>query len=200
LPTDTLAETVTVLAAAAALLWGIYQYRKGQIIQRQQVLFELIKELNESKDLIHAKDILGYHNAKHPGNKWRHKDDPDYYSDKNLPKFLSYQEKRTDEDDPGELEIRISFDNFIVFLGKIGYSLKVGSLKRHEIIYFQYYIRRTMKNEVVTSYIEQSEFPLYRILLRELKKYGILRRWSKGSKWESEVDNLLPAIQPTRPH
>lgn len=54
-----------VAAAAAAtavggVAWGVYQYRKGQITQRQQVLFELVKELNESPDMRLAKEILGY--------------------------------------------------------------------------------------------------------------------------------------------
>jgi hypothetical protein len=49
----------TVIAGAAAvgtIIWGIIQYRKGLVIQRQQVLFDHISNLN----LDDAKTLLAY--------------------------------------------------------------------------------------------------------------------------------------------
>jgi len=174
----------TASAALGGVLWGVYQYGKAQVTQRQAVLFEHIKELNQSKDLILAKQILGYGHVKKPKYGWKHKGDPNYYSD-HLGEILRNKER---VDDDGELEIKDSIDSFIVFLGKVGYSLKVGAIKRHEIIYFQYWIHKTIKNKMVQDYINQpdNEFPLYQMLLKELTKSGILHKWGKSYKLELE--------------
>jgi hypothetical protein len=55
-------------------------------------------------------------------------------------------------DDPGMLEIKDSLDSFIVFLGKVGYSLDVGAIELAEIIYFQYWIHKTLENVAAKLY------------------------------------------------
>jgi hypothetical protein len=61
-------------------------------------------------------------------------------------------------------------DSFITFLGRIGYSLSVGAIAPNEIIYFQYWIGKTITNPTVTRYIFNNEFPLYTELPKELAK------------------------------
>lgn len=185
----------TALAAMGGVFWGVYQYGKAQVTQRQAVLFELIKELNESPDLILAKQLLGYGHVKKPNDVWKHKGDLNYYSD-HLKEILG-KKQRVDDDD-GEIEIRDSIDSFIVFLGKVGYSLKVGAIKRNEIIYFQYWIHKTIENDVLQGYInlEGNEFPLYQMLLKELTKSDILRKWRKSyPQLESEWVKPLTKLQ-----
>lgn len=172
---STIIAAVTAVAAIAAIIFGLIQYGKGQTTQRQRVLFELVKELNDSPDMKLAKEILGYGLVNNPNENWRHEAEPGYYCKQRLTEFLV--EKRLD--DPGALEIRNSFDSFIVFLGKIGYSLKVGAIKRSELVYFHYYIRKTIDTPEVTRYIARSQFPLYFVLLREATTQRRLKGLSK---------------------
>lgn len=78
-----------------------------------------------------AKQILGYGCVivSGKGDQDKHK-----YSLDKLGEILKTDEQKifTVKE---ELDIRDSFDNFLVFLGKIGYSLKVGAIKRHEILF-----------------------------------------------------------------
>ena len=77
---------VTAGLAAAGVLWGVYQYRKGQITQRQGVLFQVIKEFNEPHEMILAKEILGYGYVRHLKDCWEK--DLSYYSKDNLGTIL----------------------------------------------------------------------------------------------------------------
>jgi hypothetical protein len=175
------ATVVTTGIAAAGVLWGVYQYRKGQIMTRQKVLFEAIKEFNESKELQIAKDILGYGYVRRPKENKKENDQTD------LKTILRYPKKDTPfvpVTDPAEIDIRNSFDALIVFLGKIGYMLMVGVITRNEALYFRYYIGKIQDDDNVRNYTKENQFPLYKILLDEFKKS---HRFSKAQKYERYV-------------
>lgn len=59
--------------------------------------------------------------------------------------------------------------------GQITNRLDVGAIERAEIIYFQYWIHKTLENEAVQNYINlpQNQFPLYQMLLKELTRKRI---------------------------
>lgn len=185
----------TVLAAMIPVFLGIRQYAKGQVTQRQQVLFGLIDELNKSPALEPAKRLLGYDYVETPKplNKTRNPEGPACcYFVETLSFLRNYKKDSSDKkdsrdspvriDDAGELQVKESLDSFIVFLGKVGYSLSIGALSLNEITYFQYYIGKTRTNVIVKDYIRNNEFPLYMVLLKELKKElenpGILTQFS----------------------
>jgi hypothetical protein len=160
----------TVLAAMIPVILGIRQYAKGQVTQRQQILFDLINELNKSPEFGLAKKLLGYGYVEIP-NKTKNPNGPDcYYIVGNLPFLKNYKKDSgiIHMDDPGELQVKESLDSFIVFLGKVGYSLSVGAIALNEIIYFQYWIGKTRTNKAITEYISNNEFPLYGVLVKEL--------------------------------
>lgn len=192
----TLIAAVAAAAALGGVFWGIYQYRQGQAAKRQEVLFLLVKDFNESKDLNLAKEILGYdHLRKTEETKdWQHIDEPHYYSVDKLGEILKSDKERSELSsapaNPEELAIRYSFDNFIVFLGKIGYSLKVGAIKRHEILFFKYYIDKAKENPAVEHYTTANEFPLYRLLLKEYSKYRSLDFFTKWGRYKNEYSVL----------
>jgi hypothetical protein len=138
--------------------------------------------------MILAKEILGYGYVRNTKYNWK-QHDPRYYSADKLGEILKNDNEKT-FDDPGELEIRDSFDFFIVFLGKIGYSLKVGALKRHEILFFNYYIDKATKNNAVEQYTTTNEFPLYRILVGEYRKYLTFGRLTKWGRYKNEFERV----------
>ena len=61
-PIDITAIISTIIGAAAGLgglFWGLYTYRKEQLLKRKDILFPLIKELDEeSKEIVYTKNIL----------------------------------------------------------------------------------------------------------------------------------------------
>jgi hypothetical protein len=187
LPIDYIAA-VTAAAGIGGILWGVYQYRQGQAAKRQEVLFLLVKEFNESENLHYAKQILGYNSVKVKDKN--NQDKYHRYSIEQLGQILK-NDKEKSFNDPGELDIRDSFDNFIVFLGKIGYSLKVGAIKRHEILFFKYYIDKAKNNDAVERYSKTNEFPLYRILLNEYNKYPKIDKFTKWGRYKNEYSMCL---------
>jgi hypothetical protein len=195
-------DYTNIIAAAAAapaifgVLWGVYQYTKGQTTTRQKVLFKAIKEFNESKEMQIAKDVLSYGYVRRPKEKKKENDQHQYiltyYSKTNLETILRSPKKDTTMDyvtDPAEIDIRNSFDSLIVFLGKIGYLLGVRAITLDETLYFQYYIHKTHKDkefQAVQEYIDNYDFPLYKILIEELDRHSkwYLRFTPKKKKFD----------------
>lgn len=79
-----------------------------------------------------------------------------------------------------------------MFLGKIGYSLKVGAIKRHEILFFRFYIEKAKNNADVKRYVETNEFPLYRMLLKEYDRYITFDPFTKWGKYKKEYVACMP--------
>lgn len=174
---DTLIAAGTAVAAVATVIAGLYQYRRGQITKRQEVLFRLLKELNESMELSLARELLvyGYVKKIKDDTKADLNGDPmvENYSIEQL-EFL--RDPTTRIEDPRKLEIKDSLDKFIVFLSQVGYFIKVGSIGRVEILYLKYWFDLTLRYELLRHYIDASEFPLYQMLLKELSKHDISYR------------------------
>jgi hypothetical protein len=56
--TSIMSTLIATAASLGGLLWGIHTYRQGQISQRKDIIFPLIKEFDESKEMITANKIL----------------------------------------------------------------------------------------------------------------------------------------------
>jgi hypothetical protein len=163
-PIDNTAIISTIIGAAAGLgglFWGLYTYKKEQLLKRKDILFPLIKELDEeSKVIIYAKNILDDRNIK-PEQGWKYPDD--YYNIENLEIILRYH-KPKGIIDPGEVAIRRSFDALLDFFCKLEYLRKIKLIKAEEIEYFNYYIKKAADEPSVISYVRNYNFPLYGIL------------------------------------
>ena len=102
-----------------------------------------------------------------------------YYHKNKLAEILRDHSKH-DVTDPGEIAIRSSFDALLDFLGKIGYLLKVGLLKKEEILYFHYYISKIINDvsnaedgsgdNAIIYYCRIYQFELFAVLLKELNQ------------------------------
>jgi len=181
------------LVALAGVFWGIYQYTKGLKIQRQQVLFGLIKELNDNEKLDYAKQLLGYGHVLYQ----RDSKDPNTRRDYKVDDLIFLKNPKEYKDDEGEIEIKDSLDSFIVFLGTVGYSLQVGAIAANEVTYFQYWIHRTIDNQGVMNYASSKEFPLFLILVKELLKPKILDKWNLTEKELNQTRKNLEKYENT---
>ena len=83
----------------------------------KDVILPLIKELDESKEMMYAKNILYEYYIK-PEQCWKYPDD--YYNIRNLSLILRYHEPKVIID-PGEAAIRKSFDALLDFFTKLEY-------------------------------------------------------------------------------
>ena len=57
------------MAGIGGLIWGIYTYNESQILKRQEILFPLIKEFDESDKVYYSKAILDDVSI-HPEQGW----------------------------------------------------------------------------------------------------------------------------------
>jgi hypothetical protein len=165
---DTIANVILTAASAsglAGLFWGIYQYRETKAIKRKEILFDLIKEFDDpSNKMQYAKLILDRYYIT-PKRMWQRKDDQEYYSITNLNRILRKTSNKDPITDPGETEIRHSFDTLLDFFDKLAYLLSIGIIKQDETLYFDYYIIRAIKQKEVRDYAKTYEFPLFRNLI-----------------------------------
>lgn len=159
-------------------IWGVYEYRKNRILKRQEILFDLIKEFDKDLDtqpnkMKYAKDLLDDFTIL--------VDDKAYHSSE-LKEILRYHGYRAGGDyepidskkidDHREIEIRASFDELLNYFGKLGYLLDRGLIKKGEIRYFEYYIKRAVKNEAVMRYSRLYEFENFALLLSKMEPFA----------------------------
>ena len=157
-------------------IWGVYEYRKNRILKRQEILFVLIQEFDKDLDtqpnkMKDAKTLLDDFNIPKYDKSYKHE---------NLKEILRYHGKREDDDydldgnvdDAGEIEIRASFDELLNYFGKLGYLLDRGLIKKDEIRYFEYYIKKAVKNEAVMRYARLYEFENFALLLVKMEPFA----------------------------
>lgn len=158
-------SAVTAAGGIATIIIGLRTYRtqsKESLISRRKdiqkdIIFPLIKEFDESKDMQYAKDILDEGDLK-PKEDWKGKFGD--YNKYNLSTILRDHEPDAITD-PGEADIRHSFDVLLDFLWKLEFLRDIELINDKEIAYFKYYIKRVYKEEAIMRYIKIYEFPLH---------------------------------------
>jgi hypothetical protein len=161
--TAIISTSIAAVAGLAAFIWGMYTYRKEQHIKRKDILFPLIEEFDRSPELKYAKEILDDRIVS--GSCWKFSND--YYHKDNLQIILRSPDVRPITD-PGEDEIRRSFDSLLDFFCKLEYLLGIKLIKHEELYYFRYHIRKAADQPSVIKYMNQYQFPLYGELDRRL--------------------------------
>jgi hypothetical protein len=160
-----IASLLTALVGIVGLIFGIYQYGQAQKVKRQQILFELIHEYNYSEEQRLAKRILDdfYVDKDLKKRGIQFKQPNEYYYVSHLGQILRWHGRESIED-PGEEVIRESFDALLEFFGKLEYLLELGLIKKNELLYFDYFLRKTLDNEAVRKYARDYPVPLYQKL------------------------------------
>jgi len=147
------------LSGVIGIFLGIRQYREGQILKRKETLFDIIEEFDKSEKLKLSRMILDGFSFRKPD--WEHsKEEKDYYHIDNL-QFILRDHKKSRITDYGEMEIRESFDALLEFLGKVGYLLDRGILKKEEYVYFRDYVDVSLTNLAIMQYRGIYRFPMF---------------------------------------
>lgn len=164
--TDIITAVASVFAAGAVGT-GVYQYKKDQIHRRKETLFLLIDEFDDGEHkMTIAKALLD--GFKYKRGYWENPTTIKYeYYGMDVPEIFRHHYPDPIYDD-GEMKIRDSFDSILDFFGKLGYLLEVGLLKKNEIQYFEYHIKKAAMSENVGNYVSNYNFPLYLKLLTHL--------------------------------
>jgi hypothetical protein len=127
-------------------------------LKKHEILFPLIKEFDDNERMRYAKDLLDSYILK--DDKWDHMDG--YYCLGNLHRILrKHDTLKGGVKDPGERDIRKSFDALSDFFCKLEYLKDLELIDEKEIAYFNYYIYKVAKNDAIKNYIKYYEFPLY---------------------------------------
>lgn len=145
------------VAAAGGGIGGLIAWMRSHMrIKRQEYIFSLMKEFDDSGKMEYAKKILNGV-AIPPKDGW--KNDLTYYHKSNLINILR-DDKNNSISDFGEASIRESFDSLIGFLYKLECLVEEGLIKRKEIRYFQYYVDKVVDEKAVLAYIIRNKVPL----------------------------------------
>ena len=158
-------EIISIVVGIGGFLFGLIQYEENKKLKRQEIIFPLTKEFEESDKLKNAKLILdGFildaRDPYHPERtNWQRKEldrlGKGYYRKNNLNTILRVPKNYDKISDPGEMDIRNSFDSLLDFFGKLGYLIHIKIITRKEIIYFQYYIDKIIETKDVRLYISE---------------------------------------------
>jgi hypothetical protein len=148
------------IVGALGFFWGLYEYRQTQKVKRQQLLFELIDTFdNEKHKMYQAKRLLDDFTVPASGG---------WYHGGNLNIILrNHADKPID--DPGEIQIRESFDALLDFFGKLEYLVQIGLMTKSELSYFEYFLMKSAENKDVRKYTQIYKFPLYNKLVERYK-------------------------------
>lgn len=198
-PNSTINSLITLSVGGggiATFVWGIYEYRKNRILKRQEALFDLIRGFDkrdngESNKMNLAKMMLDDFTVDEKTySEWdgHRKEGLGHYSIRNAERILRYHGQISKHDDNfysidrgvnidspifdyGEIQIRMSFDELLNFFGKLGYLLDRDIIKNEELKYFEYYIKKTIRNKAVMRYARLYEFENFALLLSETDNF-----------------------------
>jgi hypothetical protein len=136
-------ETISIIVGVAGFIFGLTKYEENKKIKRQEIIFPLMDEFEKSEKFKTAKLILDNfildpNDTNHPGRKnWQRKEFNEsgrgYYGKRNLEFILRVPKDNDKISDPGEHDIRNSFDSLLDFFGKLGYLMHIKIITEKEM-------------------------------------------------------------------
>jgi hypothetical protein len=156
--TPIIAALIAAVVVLVGFFWGLITYKKDQTLRRKDVIFPLINEFDESKQMKIAKYLLDDKKIERgPDWKWPE----NFYRKQYLSIILRDPlTKEKEIKDAGEFAIRESFDALLDFFYKLEYLFETDIIKPKEIIYFKYYLDKIYDEKPVMNYITIYKFPV----------------------------------------
>lgn len=138
--------------------------QRGLTLKRQEILFPLIKEFDENKNIFYAKELVdGIHiNVKDNNGKLK------TYTKKDLNLLYRKDNDYTKPLDEDEIRIRTFMDSLLAFFGKLGYLMDNELITKKEINYFVYYIEEVLREESILKFAKDLDYELFAILLEKI--------------------------------
>jgi len=148
----------------------------------------LEKEFNESRDMNFAREILTYGHLRVGKESWKFP--AEYYSLENLKDILKNDDEKHFTD-PGELEVRDSFQTFIIFLGKLGYLLKVGTIKKMKFFISNFISTKHWRTRVYNVMQREANFHSIDSCFVNLIKSPLSINWRLLINWRNLKKNSM---------
>ena len=140
------------------------EYKRGLTLKRQEILFPLIKEFDESENILYAKDLVA-------GIDIRLKDNNgelQTYTKKDLSNYLTRMDYDTKQLDEHENRIRTIMDSLLNFFGKLGYLMDNELITKKEINYFFWYIEKAKNDKSIITFAKNLDYELFAVLLEKI--------------------------------
>lgn len=151
-------DSLSGFGTMGALIWGIVVYKEEQSNKRKELAFKLLTDIENNDKIRLAMAILKGFIVRVPNDNLKYQ--RSYYHINNL-KIILRDHMKDPIVDPGELEIRLSFDVLLSFFDKLALQLNMGAIKRKEIEYFRDYIEELKINEAVNEYAKTYNYVNY---------------------------------------
>lgn len=170
---DLLVKTLGFLGSISAILFGVYQYQKGQRWQKANILLTLIDNFESDKNIRIAREMLDWDKRKISIDDTRNIE----FENAKLIKALAVVDWDDDKFTEEESCIRDAFDSFFDFFHKLYSFQRNGLLKFNDFAYFFYYFELLrdiehykgndgLKN-IVANYIDSYHFIGIRHLIKQ---------------------------------
>ena len=150
-------SVATSIVGAVGGLSAFITYKKNQALKRQEILFPLINEFESKMNIIYAKKPvdqipiqLENQNGEILGN----------YEKKHM-EFLT----SSNQSDKNVIAIKLIFDTYLNFFGKLGYLIDTHILTKHDVRYFDYYIMNARNDFNIMYYAVWARYDLFLVLL-----------------------------------
>jgi hypothetical protein len=163
--------------------FGIFSYFRNELERRKQTIFPLIEEFNTDRKLFVAKSLLDNYSFRREVlarfSFTQNFDVPDeayikrgsimaegkggFIAEYENPKDLKHILRNHEDGDvtaSDEIAIRMCFDSLLDFFVKLEYLLSMDLIKKTEMEYFDYYLKKTADNAAVVGYMKTYKFPL----------------------------------------
>ena len=183
---------ISVVSTAVAVIgsaFGVITYSKNQTLKRQEILFPLINEFENDKNIKYATNLLDSVpiDYKNEAGEIQGTYDETHIA------FLDSNEQ-TDKD---VITIKRIFDKYLNFFGKLGYLIDTHVLSKHDVSYFDYYIMRARDDNHIMTYAVDTRYDLFLVLLDKTGYIELEEPLGGNKKTETRLKNKVTEILKT---
>jgi hypothetical protein len=136
-------KVVGLIVAIVVAFKGVIEYSNSQKIKKFEILNKLIEEFEHKKTEL-ARLILDEFSVEQ-GKEKVYKSDLRETLRNHKDKIIPYGI---------ETEVRESFDKLLDFYSKLDYMIMLGLLKKRDLFYFRYFLKKIVEDEAIMNYVK----------------------------------------------
>jgi hypothetical protein len=136
-------KVVGLIVAIVVAFKGVIEYSNSQKIKKFEILNKLIEEFEHKKTEL-ARLILDEFSVEQ-GKEKVYKSDLRETLRNHKDKIIPYGI---------ETEVRESFDKLLDFYSKLDYMIMLGLLKKRDLFYFRYFLKKIIEDEAIMNYVK----------------------------------------------
>jgi hypothetical protein len=136
-------KVVGLIVAIVVAFKGVIEYSNSQKIKKFEILNKFIEEFEHKKTEL-ARLILDEFSVEQ-GKEKVYKSDLRETLRNHKDKIIPYGI---------ETEVRESFDKLLDFYSKLDYMIMLGLLKKRDLFYFRYFLKKIVEDEAIMNYVK----------------------------------------------